>query len=204
MDIDDLDKLTACPDCDLMVERVKLIENQQAHCPRCNSLIYQGKTDPVNKTLVVSASGLMMIFPAYFFPIMNMEALGIYNSASVISTISPMMNSSFWIAGLGLLLFAVLFPVLILVISFWISLHLKFRLYPNYLKNLQKFFQSMVRWGMPEVYVLGILVSYIKLLDDFTVAVDTGLICFTLMMLCSLMVTTTVSRQYFWDTLHHG
>ena len=54
---------------------------------------------------------------------------------------------------------------------------------------------------MPEVYVLGLLVAFVKLLDDFTVTLGPGMISFTLMMICSLMVTTTVSRHYFWEKI---
>jgi len=204
MDTKNLDKLTACPDCDLLIERITLVDNQQAHCPRCNSLLYQGKNNSVSKSLMVSGSGLLMIFPAYFLPVMNMGALGISNSASVISSIPPMMTSSLWIAGLGLVLFAVLFPILILFLSFWISLHLHLQLYPHYLQKLQILFQNLIHWGMPEVYVLGILVALVKLLDDFTVTIGAGMVSFILMMFCSLLVTTTVSRHYFWEALGHA
>ena len=44
-----LDKLIACRDCDLLIERISLIEDQQAHCPRCNSILYQGRRDHVLK-----------------------------------------------------------------------------------------------------------------------------------------------------------
>jgi len=198
-ELDNLDKFTACPDCDLLVERIDLVEHQQAHCPRCNRLLYQGRSGHLTKTLVVSATGLLMVFPSYFLPVMNMGALGIHNSTSVIETISPMMNSSFWIAGVSLLLFAVLFPIMILALSFWISLHLKLNLRPHYLPAMQKLFQQLVRWMMSEVYVLGMIVSLVKLLDDFTVTVEAGTISFILMMFCTLLVTTTVSRHYFWE-----
>jgi paraquat-inducible protein A len=199
----ELDGLTACSDCDLLIERVILLEDQQAHCPRCDHLLYQGRRDPITKTLMASSSGLMMIFPAYYLPMMDMGILGIENSSSVLESIPPMMNSSFWIAGVGLFLFAVLFPILLLLISFWTSIHLKLRIYPDYLRTLQKIFQRLSRWGMAEVYVLGLLVAFVKLLDDFTVEVGYGMVCFTLMMFCSLLVTTTVSRHYFWETLHN-
>jgi uncharacterized paraquat-inducible protein A len=52
--------------------------------------------------------------------------------------------------------------------------------------------------------VLGILFAFIKLLDDFTVALGPGMLCLILMMFCSLLVTTTVSRQYFWETLYYA
>ena len=203
MDIDDLDKLTACRECDLLVERISLSENQQAICPRCKSLLYQGRRNPINKTLIASSSGLLMVFPAYFLPIMNMEALGLSNSASVLTSIPLMLTSSFWIAGLGLILFVVLFPILILAISFFVSLHLRFGIYPKYLTPLQKSFQRMVRWGMPEVYILGLIVAFVKLADDFSVFLGSGMICFIVMMFCSLLVTTTVSRHYFWETVHN-
>jgi len=103
---------------------------------------------------------------------------------------------------MGLILFAVLFPIMILSISFWISLHLKLNFYPHYLGELQKLYQKLIRWGMPEVYVLGILVAFVKLLDDFTVTIGAGMYCFLLMMFCSLLVTTTVSKQYFWETMY--
>ncbi|PCJ49580.1 MAG: hypothetical protein COA74_05340 [Gammaproteobacteria bacterium] len=204
MEIAELDKLIACRECDLLIERLALIEDQQAHCPRCNSLLYQGRRDHVLKTLMVSASGLLMVFPAYYLPMMNMEVLGIQSATSVLGSIPHMMNSSFWIAGVGLLLFAVVFPTLILSISFFISIHLKFNYCPLYLAELQKLFQRLIRWGMAEVYVLGVLVAFIKLLDDFTVNLGPGMLCFILLMFCSLLVTTTVSRQYFWETLYHA
>ncbi|MCP4413806.1 MAG: paraquat-inducible protein A, partial [Gammaproteobacteria bacterium] len=46
---------------------------------------------------------------------------------------------------------------------------------------------------------LGIIVSVVKLLDDFTVTLEAGAISFTLMMFCTVLVTTTVSRNYFWE-----
>ncbi len=198
-DVANMDKLTACPDCDLLIERINLLEHQQAHCPRCNRLLYKGRGDPLMKTLVVSATGLLMVFPAYFLPVMNMGVLGYNNSASIIDTVTPMMTSDFWITGVSLLLFAILFPILILVFSFWISLHLQLKLWPHHLPVIQKIYQRLVRWMMSEVYVLGIIVSLVKLLDDFTVTIETGTISFILLMFCSLLVTTTVSRQYFWE-----
>lgn len=198
-EIDNLDILTACPDCDLIVERVPLEDQQQAHCPRCNNLLYQGRSDHVTKTLIVSATGLLMVFPAYFLPVMDMGALGITNTTSIIESVAPMMTTSFWIAGVSLLLFAIIFPILILGLSFWISFHLRLNLYPHYLPTLQKLFQRLVRWMMSEVYVLGIIVSLVKLLDDFSVTIEAGAISFTLMMFCTVLVTTTVSRNYFWE-----
>jgi len=200
-DDQNLDNLTACHDCDLLIEKISLEAEQQAHCPRCDSLMYQGKKNVNQKTLIVSISGLLMVIPAYYFPMMSMEAIGIVHSASLLESIPPMMNSNYWLIGAGLILFAVLIPVLILVLSFWISLHLQFKVFPSYLSSLQKLYQELANWGMAEVYILGLIVSFVKLIDDFTMSIGVGLISFAIMMFCSLLVTTTASKRYFWETI---
>ena len=198
------DNLIACRECDLLVERISLDIEQHAHCPRCNALLYIGRRNPVNKTLMVSMSGLLMVYPAYFLPLMEMGTLGLYSSTSIIETVVPMMTGVYWLPAISLFLFAILFPVLLLFLAFWIALHIRMRKFPGYLKPMMRFFQSLISWGMPEVYVLGILVSLVKLLDDFAVIVGPGLFSFVVMMFCSLMVTTTVSRLYFWEALESG
>ncbi|MBT8449665.1 MAG: paraquat-inducible protein A [Gammaproteobacteria bacterium] len=199
-----LDNLTACRECDLLVERIPLELEQHAHCPRCNALLYAGRKNPVNKTLLVSMSGLLMVYPAYFLPLMEMGTLGLYSSTSIIETVTPMMTGVYWLPAISLFLFAILFPALLLILAFWISLHIRIGRFPRYLSVMQRFFQALVSWGMPEVYVLGIIVSLVKLLDDFAVVVGPGLFSFVVMMFCSLLVTTTVSRLYFWEAIEHG
>ncbi len=189
-----LDNLTACRECDLLVERIPLELDQHARCPRCNALLFVGRKNPVNKTLLVSMSGLLVVYPAYFLPLMEMGTLGLSSSTSIIETVQPMMTGVYWLPAISLFFFAILFPVLLLLLSFWISLHIRIGRFPGYLSALQRFFQGLTTWGMPEVYVLGIIVSLVKLLDDFAVIIGPGLFSFVVVMFCSLLVTTTVSR----------
>ncbi|MEL0037005.1 MAG: paraquat-inducible protein A [Gammaproteobacteria bacterium] len=204
MDSKSLDSLMACHECDLLVERISLEPRQHAHCPRCNALLHVGRKDPILTTLIVSLSGLLLIYPAYFLPLMEMGALGLANDTSIIETVIPLLNASFWIPAVALLLFAIVFPVLILALGFWVSVHLYMQELPKYLIPMLRLFEWLIRWVMPEVYVIGIIVALVKLLDDFSVIVGTGLVSFCVMMFCSLLVTTTVSRNLFWRALQHA
>ena len=201
MQQDSLDTLIACPECDLVIERIELHDHQQARCPRCQSLLYQGRRDPILKTLIVSLSGLIFVFPAYFLPTMTMQSVGLSNSMTLISSIPDMLTPTLWLAGMSVFLFTILYPVLVLLSAFWISLNLLFNQCPKHLPELQKFYQRMVRWVMPEVYLLGAIVSYVKLLDNFQVYLGPGIICFTMLMFCTILVTTTVSNQHVWDRI---
>ena len=204
MDTKTLDSLMACHECDLLVERVSLKPNQHAHCPRCNALLHVGHKDPIMRTLIVSLSGLLLIYPAYFLPLMEMSALGLASETSIIETVVPLLNATYWIPAVALLLFAIVFPVLLLGLGFWVSVHQYMQQFPSYLIPMLRMFEWLIRWVMPEVYVIGIIVSLVKLLDDFSVIVGTGLISFCVLMFCSLLVTTTVCKNLFWRTLQYA
>lgn len=204
METKDLDSLMACHECDLLVERVSLEPNQHAHCPRCNALLHVGRKDPIMRTLIVSLSGLLLIYPAYFLPLMEMSALGLSSETSIIETVVPLLNATYWIPAIALLLFAIVFPVMLLGLGFWVSVHLYMQQFPAYLIPMLRLFEWLIRWVMPEVYVIGIIVSLVKLLDDFSVIVGTGLISFCVLMFCSLLVTTTVCKNLFWRTLQYA
>jgi paraquat-inducible protein B len=53
----DLSGLTACHECDLLIEKQHVLPGSKAVCPRCGSIIVDPKADTVNKTLAVVISG---------------------------------------------------------------------------------------------------------------------------------------------------
>jgi paraquat-inducible protein A len=57
---------------------------------------------------------------------------------------------------------------------------------------------------MLNVFLLGIVVSMYKLLDDTELTVNYGLLAFVLLLLCSTMVTVTLDQQYIWDKLERN
>jgi paraquat-inducible protein A len=198
---DNLKNLIACHDCDLLIERIVLDSRQKALCPRCNSLLYQGRTKPLLKTLLVSLSGLIFVFPAYFLPLMTMSAVGLSSTTSLIASVPDLASPIYLLAGLSVFLFTILFPVLVLMSAFWVSVNLYFGHCPKHLAEVQKFYQRLQRWVMPEVYLLGAIVSYVKLLDNFSVELGLGIICFAMLMFCTLLVTATVSKQHTWEAI---
>jgi paraquat-inducible protein A len=135
---------------------------------------------------------------------MEMGALGLASQTSIFESVLPLLNAAYWIPALSLLLFAIVFPVLLLILGFWISVHLYFGIYPAYLIPSMRLFEGLIDWVMPEVYVIGIIVALVKLLDDFTVVIGAGLVSFCVLMFCSLLVTTTVCKNLFWRTLQHA
>lgn len=66
-----LDQLVACHECDLLLPRVKLAPRHNALCPRCRCTILRKTSDSFEKTLVLSATGLLLYLPAIFLPLLT-------------------------------------------------------------------------------------------------------------------------------------
>ena len=54
---------------------------------------------------------------------------------------------------------------------------------------------------MLNVFLLGIVVSMYKLLDDAELSVDYGLLAFVLLLICSTMASVTLDQHYVWQKL---
>ena len=54
---------------------------------------------------------------------------------------------------------------------------------------------------MLNVFMLGIVVSMYKLIDDTELSVNLGLLAFILWLVCSTMSAVALDQDYIWDKL---
>jgi paraquat-inducible protein A len=52
---------------------------------------------------------------------------------------------------------------------------------------------------MPEVFLLAVLVSIVKLKDMAQLLPDVGLYCFVCLMLCTLLMETLIDQHELWQ-----
>jgi paraquat-inducible protein A len=100
---------------------------------------------------------------------------------------------------------SVVVPLLDLGLMFFISLGLKIPgLLPDtYLKKMMQWQHRVKEWGMTEVYMLGILVAYIKMIDMGTILVGTGLLCFVGMLVSVVLAQSSYDAESAFDYLEN-
>jgi paraquat-inducible protein A len=84
----DLSGLTACPDCDLLIDEATVLSGQKSKCPRCGTTIRIFINNSVDKTIALSLTGLLLFIPAMFMPIMTLGVMGMRGSGSVIDAMA--------------------------------------------------------------------------------------------------------------------
>lgn len=193
--------LIACQQCDALYDKPKLKQGLSAKCIRCGSTLAERKVDSIERSFNWSLAGVIFMLPAILLPIMGVSLAGQFHQASLFDCILVLIDRGFFMIASLVFLFAIAVPVVRLVGALYLSYHFKFhRLKPSLL-NFFRAYHHLDNWAMLNVFMLGIIVSMYKLLDDTDLSVNLGLFSFILWLISSTMASSSLDQDYIWDKL---
>ncbi len=191
----------ACPQCDALFDKPRLKQGQLAKCNRCGSTLIERKVDSIERSFNWSLAGLILMLPAILLPLMGVTLAGQFHQASLFDCILVLIDRGFYMIACLVFLFAIAVPIVRLSGALYISYYFKFnRLKPSLL-NFFRAYHHLDHWAMLNVFMLGIVVSMYKLLDDTELSVNLGLLAFSLWLICSTMSAAALDQDYIWDKL---
>lgn len=200
----DTKQLIACQLCDALFDKPDLKQGQSAKCPRCGSTMAERKVNSIERSYHWSLAGLFFLAPAILLPIMGVTLAGQYHHASLLDCILALIDRGFYMIAVLVFLFAIAVPIVRLFGSFYITFSFKFnRLKPSLLSFFRAF-HHLDNWAMLNVFMLGIVVSMYKLLDDTELSVNIGLMAFILWLISSTMAAATLDQDYIWQELEEA
>lgn len=192
------DALIACHGCDLLLEKTETPTGKTLFCPRCKSRLYQKKVDSISKTLAISIAGLLVYIPAIFLPLLTLDIAGATQSGSIFDAFLSFYQQKFYFVAVILFLTSIFFPLLKLSLLFSVSLQLKIRLYSRSLPFLFRSAHHLEEWGMPDVYLLAVLVTIIKIHSVGSIEYTMGFICFLFLVLITRASVSALDPERFW------
>lgn len=190
--------MIACHDCDLLMPRPNVPEGHFAHCPRCGSTLISARPNSIERTLALSLAGLILFLPANLYPLLSLEALGLRQTETVFSSAMSLYTDGLWLVSLLILLFAIIVPLVKLLLLFYVSASLLGGELWRGTAMAFRSYQHLDEWGMLEVYLLGIVVSVVKLIDVASVEPGLGVYSLTALILITLLSSTMLDRDLFW------
>lgn len=194
----------ACHDCDLLIEREELPVGFKASCPRCGQSLYQNKRNSVERSFALSITGLLLFVPANLLPVMSLQILGLQQSTTIYQgALAIFKEGLYWTASL-VFIASIVVPLAKILLMLFVSGSLYLKQYTPLLPYAFRYYHYLDEWGMLEVYMLGILVSVVKLKGMATVIPDTGLICFVGLLLVTTLLSSMMDEEDFWEKIEHG
>lgn len=193
--------LIACPGCDLLLRKIKAVPGKKLFCPRCNTVLIHNKVHSITKVLAISISGLLVYIPAIFLPLLTLHSMGMTRNGSIFDAFLSFYHQKYYLVAVLVFITSVFFPLLNLSLLFSVSLQLRMRYYSRSLPFLFRTALHMDEWGMPDVYLIALVVSIVKINSVATIDYNIGFFCFIFLVFMTRASTSTLDREAFWNKI---
>jgi paraquat-inducible protein A len=158
-------KQIACHECDLLVKLSNLSDGHKAICPRCGYALSSQHINAIERVIAFSISALVFLFLSFMFPFLTFSAQGQERTVTLMQTITVMIADGF--TSLAVIVFSsiIVIPLLYLVsIAYsYVSLFRSKLLFGT--RGCLKIVGRLKHWSMAEIFLIGIMVSFIKIMS---------------------------------------
>ncbi|MEY4684425.1 MAG: hypothetical protein RLZ25_884 [Pseudomonadota bacterium] len=193
-----VETLSACHECDLLQLLPDVPGLTQAKCARCGAEMHQHQPLDHEKPLALMLAVTILFILANSFPIIAIETAGLHQSATILGAVQSLWQENMKLVA-GLVLFTTLIaPGLEILALTALLVCLQFKLRPSGLRTLMRIAVRSRPWSMVEVFVMGVLVSVVKLSHLAQIYTGIALWSYGLLILLFAGAMTLVNPQALW------
>jgi len=192
------DGIIACHECDLLHRIVPVQGRGKALCSRCGAFLYRNIPNSLDRALALNLSALMLFLMANFFPFLSLKASGRIEEDLFLSGALELYRLGMGELGLLVVLTSFVFPLLIIGGMLYILFPLKFGYRAWKMGPVYRMVRSLMPWSLIAVFMLGVLISIVKLLDLATVMPGTSLFAFAGLMILSAAANANMDPSILW------
>ncbi|WP_448204296.1 PqiA/YebS family transporter subunit [Azospirillum sp. sgz302134] len=191
--------LILCHDCGLPHALPPPKPGHRAECARCGAVLRHFRSGDLERGAALTIAALILFVVANLFPILTFELEGRAQSASLLSGSLALWQGGY--EGLAVLVFFVLFaaPSLELLGTLYVVMPLAFGGRPPGVARVLRMVTRLRRWAMAEVFLLGLIVAYVKLSDLASLAPGPSLGALVGFILVQAWGDATLSPFDLWE-----
>ena len=190
-----------CHECDAL-QMVPAVEpGHDANCIRCKSLLFRNPRGGIDKPLAFLIASMVMFVIANSMPIMTLTIVGVKLSTPITGAAyifyqqgSPELAAIVWLPS-------VFIPGVIISGLFYVLFSIRFQMDWRYAKPILVLIGRLLPWGMMDVFMLGILVSIVKLVSLADVVIGTGFYAFAFLVVLYAGTIASLETHTLWESL---
>ncbi|CAB3732006.1 paraquat-inducible protein A [Paraburkholderia rhynchosiae] len=194
----DYKKLVACHECDALFRKPRLDGKSSAHCLRCGAILYRGISRGLDGICALTLAALFTFVIAQGFPILELETGGITSRTSLFGALVALWNADMQIVAAMVFCSTVLFPLTELVALLYVLIAIRQGYVPPGFNRVLRAIQFVRPWGMIEVFMLGVLVTIVKMVSLARVVPEAALFAFGALTLM-LVLVVMFDPRVLWD-----
>jgi paraquat-inducible protein A len=187
--------IITCHECALSVRLPVIAEGQKAICPRCEYLLTAIHCNAVNRVLAFSVTALIFLILSLSFEFLSFSAKGLARHIDIIDSINILIVNDYVILAILQIIAVLVLPMLILFILLALYLPLSRGQCPKYPQRLVRYLFMLMPWSMVEIFLIGTLISLIKIISMANIGLGPSFYCFVLFSITLTAALLHIDKQ---------
>lgn len=193
--------LLACPECDHLHRVREAPPTTPEFCVRCGSILRKGGDATQEVALALYVTALALFLLANASPILTLRLKGVVQAASLGSCAQILAEQGWpWLAAI-LITTVILAPLVYLGGMCWVLFQVRQGWQTARTAWLFRAVGQFRAWQMAEVFVLGIIVSYVKLTKTAQVVPGPSLLALVAFVVVAAAAVSRLNTEALWAAL---
>ena len=197
--------LTSCHDCGLLQKIRHMPEDGAVKCCRCKALLRKRQRitpeRSIEHTLALVITAIILLILANVYPILHLQVAGHEISATLFAGVQHFLSHDMKLLDGLVFVTSIGAPMLQLSGLLYVLLPLYLKRIPWQAPHVYRFISFITSWSMLEVFMLGILVSIVKLAAMATVTPGIGLWAFGLLIFLIAAIIAGSDSEIIWEQI---
>lgn len=191
----------ACEFCDALQEAPRLREGEAALCGCCGELLFQNRPRSLARATAWSAAGLILMVLVHTFPFLSMSSVGMKTTLTLAGAASALTRDGDPLMALALIFFTMIAPLALIGGLLYVAAPLRHGIAAPGAIPITRWISRLAPWSMLEVFMLGIIVSLLKLGHIAKVEFNVGVWALVGLVICISSAIAGIDRRELWDRL---
>lgn len=189
---------TACLHCDLPIEVGEIRADERAVCPRCGTRITASRPDGLRRSLAFALAAVVLLAIANAFPFLAFKASGLESVMTLPSTAVALYRDGYAPLAVVVLGLIVGIPAVVLGIIVSLTAPLLGGRRAPWLVPAGRLLSFLTTWSMVDVFVIGVIVSLVKIGQMATVVLGVSFWAYVGFGLCFVAALSNLDRLEMW------
>ncbi|PCI61834.1 MAG: PqiA protein [Gammaproteobacteria bacterium] len=195
------DKKLTCHECNLSLELPVLSVGQKAICPRCGYYLTVNHGRAFEQIAAFAIAALILLFLSLSFDFVSLHYQGQAHTISLLDTYFILVEQGYFILGFLLVLTVVILPLVVIAGLLYLTFFIEFDRYPAYGTQVAKVLLALLPWSMAEIFLIGVLVSLIKISTLANIGIGLSFYAYVLFSICFITTIQYIDKQALQDRL---
>ena len=195
------DGLIACHACDGVHRIVAVPARAKALCRRCGALLYRNMPRSLDHSAALYLAALILFLLANTFPFVALQYGDRIEQSLLISGGFALQQAGMGEIGLLVLLTSVVFPFLTMCGMLYLLLPLRLGVRPPWMTPVWRLVRALSPWSLIGVFMLGLLVSVVKLQDLAAIIPGVAFYAFIGLLVISAAAVASFDPAALWPRM---